>query len=92
MVSTLSLDIITKDLMLIPLILGFLVYITGSWKLICLPLLCFAMTTAISFALYSFVASHWMTVPPFIPVFMVFVTMAVCDSYLASLHPMIVIQ
>ena len=39
------------------------------------------MTTAISFALYSVVAAYWLTVPPFVSVFMVFVAMAICIDY-----------
>merc|ERR550539_43820 len=81
-IAVLTKDIISKDLMLLPVIFAFMIYVIGSYKLVLLPFISFAMVTCISFAVFRIIAEqNWMVIPPENPSFMLFISMAICVDY-----------
>ena len=75
-------DITGRDLIILPFVFGFMIYVLGSWKLIILPILSLLQSILISFACFlPFAKYQILIVSPLTPTIMFFIIMALSVDY-----------
>eukprot|EP01084_Bolivina_argentea_P142651 250593_1 len=79
--DAISHDMTSKDIVVMPLIFCFMIYMIGSWKLIILPAISLGMTIIISFGIFYPFAIYLLQVNPSAPSIMMFLSMALSIDY-----------
>eukprot|EP01084_Bolivina_argentea_P071588 130105_1 len=79
--QTIANDITSKDLIVMPIIFIFMIYMIGSWKLVALPAASLGMVILISFGIFYPFAIYYIEVNPMAPSIMMFLSMALSIDY-----------